>query len=48
MAVEFYRTPTGWEIVLKATLLQANNKIKVPNIPHAEHACSTLLIPAIA
>jgi hypothetical protein len=35
MAVEFYRAPIGWEIVLKATQLLANRKIKVINIPHA-------------
>jgi len=34
MAVEFYRTPTGWEIMLKATQILANSKIKVPNISH--------------
>jgi hypothetical protein len=45
---QFYRTPVGCEIELKAKQIMANHKIKVPNIPHTEHACSTLLIPAIA
>jgi hypothetical protein len=48
MTVEFNITPNGWEIVLKATQKLANRKIKVPSIQHTEHACKTLLIPAIA
>jgi hypothetical protein len=47
MAVEFHTTPIGWKIV-KATQILANRKIKVLNIPHAENARSTLLIPATA
>jgi hypothetical protein len=43
MAMEFYRTPIGLEIVLKATQIPANHKIKVTNIIHEELVCSTLL-----
>ena len=36
------------KIELKGKHIVANRKIKVPNIPHKQHASSALLIPAIA